>query len=1203
MLGKGGAAEVADSIVDDINPPKVNFRDSSTARDNKLGRHVVEAIDDSGTPVGKIEWREPPAGEPGVAHIGGVNVEEPHQGRGIGSALRRHVMDDMTQRGYTDVTSDISSPAGAKLAARSGATFETRVGDPLTTDEAMEEAALGFRGRGPKSRTKLTPEDTRAGAESPPTTKTETAAPARAVEDKTPTPIAEGDDLISLRAEVDELTRAKAAGEMVGKRLGTAKRKLAQAETRGALEPVARKLSSETGAAKIPGGEPEPKLGAQRPRAEAEADAARTPEDSNLAQEAAADVPTPTPKTPKQRFKKGDTLYNKKGQPITFVKHGGKDNPGMVWAKETPKAKPKLVPRKGLSHTSPTATPLPIEPHKIRFRKGVESPVDKLGSLLRTSKRLKGEQRKIAYEIAEKQRGAAHGALEHARAKPGRKPGEATAAFKAQLRGKRNLPIMEPPRQHFNDDELIELEELLRKRYPTRDHDYINASDAMDKLMNGYPLAKYERALLKGIVPDDALEHANKLATSLAKQIRGEVFDVALNIQRLFQVGVGDVGGILRQGFLATSHPRHWSKNAVRTVRFLFDGKYTDEVATAIRKDADFDTLDDLGLDLEGVKHQLGEAAKTTYEENLTYGEGKIMAWIGSKVPIIKQTTRSFRMGLASLRFAIAKEHLGNMRRIGADKEALEGMANFVNRLTGRGTLGPAEKYAPVLNQVFYAARLQAAHVQVPFYIFHKSSYVRKLAARSLISAAGLAGGTLLLAKAAGADIEIDPRSANFGKIKMGSTRIDITGGFAPLIRFVDRVATEAAGGKGIKTDIGDFRDMDIRVAIEDFVRGKLAPGISTVADVWKGENFQGELLRADWATARRELVNRFAPLMIQSAVEAYQDSGWDAVPFALAEGVGMGTMTYTPANAEIFQLLSDDMEAGIIDLDDYPELDGRGPRIRSELHPADQREFEKRHADTLSAIEKKFKLQKQDALSTTYEVARETGEAATQRVSEMESAVADGSMTLEDFRLGMADVKSDKRASTDIIDKLLEAQGVEDDERPTTPGLLQDLYDYGQVFAEFPNTDIPSEKDAMFDAIEEFRAEIGPQRELALDNNMSLAFKDSPLYNELEADKEKIDASGYFDRQDAVWEDVRDIAGIDLEEDYYAYRRKIEREKGKQALDRDPWIRIAERRSQPFLRRWILTHPEELSLVIKWGYKEESDLDAAILRSRGIEY
>ena len=1182
----------------DDQPLKLNFYEADKP---KLGRHTVNATDEAGQDIGKIEWREPPAGEPGTAHIVDVHVDEAYQGRGVGSALRKHVMDDMAERGYTDVTSDLSTPAGARLAGRSGASFEDAKGLPLTADEAVEEAALGLKGRGPRSRTRLTPE------EAPPVAKA-----ADEVLDEAPTDM-QGNPLSrkEIKRRLANATEEGRTGdiEWYKKALNEAPETAPPTPKRGKIPPEEPKAPESTPAAAAGTVEGAP---------------AKSPEEANLAQEAAADLPEAPPveaPTPKKsgRFQTDDTIYDKKGQPYTFVKHGGKKKPGMVYVKKGNSKKVFAIPRKGLSTTSPTAVPLPIEPHKTRFKAGAD-PIERLGSLVRTSKRLRGEAQVIKAGIRGEKTAAGIAAEEAAEKAPGRRPGDVSRAAKGQQKGKEILPIIDPPRGKFTDEDILAIEDAIKKHYPDDFYGRQNARNAMDRLLDGYPLAPHEIKSLTGIMPADVLDRVKPII-GLARTVGQEALDIALNAQRMIQVGVGDLGHLLRQAFLATSHPRKWSKNAVDSVRFLFSGKYSDDFARAVRDDVDFDTLYDLGLDLEGVKQQLGEGARTTFEENLLYGEGKIMAWLGNHAPVIKQTTRAFRLGLATLRFSIAKEHLANMRRLGATTEELSGMANFVNRMTGRGTLGPAEKLAPQMNALFYAARLQASHIQAPAYIFFKafdstkgSRYVQKLAARTLISSTLLAGGTLALAKAVGADIEVDPRSSNFGKIKIGPTRIDVTGGFAPMIRLVDRIATEAAGGKGLKTDIGDFRNIGVKELIGDFLQGKLSPGASTAYDAWRGENFAGEKLTADWATVRREAINRGTPLFLQSMVEAYQEGGWADVPFASAELVGLGTMTYTPPTAAINNLINDDIEGGIIDLDDYPEFDGEGPRTRGELHPKDQRDFEKRHREELAEIEKQYELQGPDALSSTFKAQEETANQLTADVAKLDKDLNHGTISGKEYRESIEELKSDSRAVSDFIGKMLEDQGFEEGERPEESGYAQDMYDYGAIFDKYPNAKIDAdERSAMFNNIEVFYEIIGPEREAELDDNMNLGFKESPTYRIMENDKDTIDESGYHDRVQDVWDQVVGDAedrGVDLPDDYYDYKRQLTKEasglsvrESDRVLHRDRWLRRHERIGRRVLRRWSNDNPEALDLVIKWGYKddpskwdigtlEEADLD-----------
>jgi hypothetical protein len=59
-----------------------------------------------------------------------------------------------------------------------------------------------------------------------------------------------------------------------------------------------------------------------------------------------------------------------------------------------------------------------------------------------------------------------------------------------------------------------------------------------------------------------------------------------------------------------------------------------------------------------------------------------------------------------------------------------------------------------------------------------------KEAVRQLLGLSAFGVGILGMAKAAGFDVSMDPRSADFGKIKDGDTRFDVLGGFTQYIRF-----------------------------------------------------------------------------------------------------------------------------------------------------------------------------------------------------------------------------------------------------------------------------------------------------------------------------------------------------------------------------------------------------------------------------------
>src|SRR5690606_16281417 len=113
--------------------------------------------------------------------------------------------------------------------------------------------------------------------------------------------------------------------------------------------------------------------------------------------------------------------------------------------------------------------------------------------------------------------------------------------------------------------------------------------------------------------------------------------------------------------------------------------------------------------------------------------------------------------------------------------EEFKGLADFVNTATGRTqikskTLKSAQ---PLLNAIFFSPRFLASRAQMlnPAWYMRLPPQSRKRAAKSMLKLAGTGLALASLAKLGGADVETDPRSSDFMKIRIGDTRYDIWGG------------------------------------------------------------------------------------------------------------------------------------------------------------------------------------------------------------------------------------------------------------------------------------------------------------------------------------------------------------------------------------------------------------------------------------------
>jgi hypothetical protein len=235
------------------------------------------------------------------------------------------------------------------------------------------------------------------------------------------------------------------------------------------------------------------------------------------------------------------------------------------------------------------------------------------------------------------------------------------------------------------------------------------------------------------------------------------------------------------------------------------------------------------------------------------------------------------------------------------------GIGKFVNSLTGRGNLGKYEKAADVFNVWFFSPRRVKSHWDVlTAHAFDKevSPFMKKQAAYSLLKIVGGTATVLTLAKAMGADVEIDPRSSDFGKIKIGNTRFDISGGMTSLIVLAARLAAYTTDKVGI-ADIASLKDSDGDLTklgsgnwgdttawdkVLLFGTNKFSPAAAITRDFLKGQTFGGEKF-----SFKNAILNSVTPLPIQNFEEILKDPNSAPLVAALiADGLGIFTNTYS---------------------------------------------------------------------------------------------------------------------------------------------------------------------------------------------------------------------------------------------------------------------------------------------------------------------
>jgi hypothetical protein len=211
-----------------------------------------------------------------------------------------------------------------------------------------------------------------------------------------------------------------------------------------------------------------------------------------------------------------------------------------------------------------------------------------------------------------------------------------------------------------------------------------------------------------------------------------------------------------------------------------------------------------------------------------------------------------------------------------------------------------------LLNSVFFSPRYAISR----FNLLNPATYIKmspKARAEALKNVGvyiGVAAMAMAIAKAGGAEVEMDPRSTDFGKIKVGDTRYDILAGLQQWVRLISQVVS---GEK--KTIAGDVQELsdptkykpDTRAdVIERFLRSKAAPIPGAVGNWLYGTDLNGKPVKYKFGNLKEffgtEEGRLIAPLWITDLIGSYDQlsAGQDAAN-ALLSFFGLGIQTYAP--------------------------------------------------------------------------------------------------------------------------------------------------------------------------------------------------------------------------------------------------------------------------------------------------------------------
>lgn len=282
--------------------------------------------------------------------------------------------------------------------------------------------------------------------------------------------------------------------------------------------------------------------------------------------------------------------------------------------------------------------------------------------------------------------------------------------------------------------------------------------------------------------------------------------------------------------------------------------------------------------------------------------------------------TGAIQMSRANIADVFIEQYNGDL---GGMKD--DGVGDYINQITGRGKVhikwnGDTQS---LINVLFFAPKWLAARIRTITdlqYVVTGKTQVEKMRAKTALNNVLLFVLLPMLLKGASRAFDpddphgddaferflsaFDPRSSEFGKGRIGNTRIDFTFGMAGIYTAVARgIAQSTISTKGVKKDTS-WADV-----LGSFYEGKLSPAMRTISDIqsawWgDGKGFGGKNI-----TFWGEVGGAVIPITLQNVGDiitaARNDGVMSTTAISATVGVitdffGVGANTYEPSEKDI---------------------------------------------------------------------------------------------------------------------------------------------------------------------------------------------------------------------------------------------------------------------------------------------------------------
>ena len=385
-----------------------------------------------------------------------------------------------------------------------------------------------------------------------------------------------------------------------------------------------------------------------------------------------------------------------------------------------------------------------------------------------------------------------------------------------------------------------------------------------------------ELKLLHEVFGKELVQTIKKVGTSPYKNL----FIDLVNLPKALRASI-DISAGFRQGLFFLGRPKAWAPAFKDQIKYFVSPKSFKAAQQELTQRPMYH------LAMEN-KLSLTELGKLSNREEM------FASHLAEYAPGVKASSRAFTGFLNQLRVSVFEDLVNQGNKLGIkDPKYFRDVAKYINHATGRGSLLKLDGLAVELNTIFFSPRLIMSRLQLLNPVFYKNLHptVRKEALKDLFSVASIALTTLGLAKMGGYDIENDPRSADFAKIKKGNTRYDILGGLQQPVRAAAQfiTGTYISSVTGQHETLGEgYRPMTRLGIASRFFKNKLSPVVAFATKLM-GNKMGSEGL-VDVPT---EIATLFVPMAAADLADTYNEWGQVGIPMATPAFLGVGVENY----------------------------------------------------------------------------------------------------------------------------------------------------------------------------------------------------------------------------------------------------------------------------------------------------------------------